>query len=71
MLGNQPPDDYRWGLTAIAPSPREGIGVMAGDPPRAKPCERLVIYYRIERGGGQFGEGIISHFYSVQWAEQG
>ncbi|MEM1611272.1 MAG: hypothetical protein QXQ57_06475 [Sulfolobales archaeon] len=28
----KPSDDYRWGLATIAPSPREGIGIMGRRP---------------------------------------
>ncbi|MEM1611230.1 MAG: hypothetical protein QXQ57_06265 [Sulfolobales archaeon] len=53
-MATRPPDDHGWGLTTISPSPREGIGVMGRRPgPGLNPREPRMIYYRIERGGGQ------------------
>ncbi|MEM1611367.1 MAG: hypothetical protein QXQ57_06960 [Sulfolobales archaeon] len=31
-MAAKPPDDHRWGLATIAPSPREGIGVTGRRP---------------------------------------
>ncbi|MEM1610712.1 MAG: hypothetical protein QXQ57_03585 [Sulfolobales archaeon] len=31
-MATEPPDDYRWGLASISPSPREGIGVICRRP---------------------------------------
>ncbi|MEM4970849.1 MAG: hypothetical protein QXE01_06315 [Sulfolobales archaeon] len=31
-MATRPPDDHRWGLATISPSPREGIRVMGRRP---------------------------------------
>ncbi|MEM4971360.1 MAG: hypothetical protein QXE01_08930 [Sulfolobales archaeon] len=31
-MATRPPDDHRWGLASISPSPREGIGVISRRP---------------------------------------